>query len=111
MEYPITITMNGQKLWRRIMGANPECFGNHWRKFRYVTGAWDLPGKVAYEIGDPNGEEVEGGLKGFIDLDLLALGYQRALESDAWATDLGEQDCVSADAICQLAIFGEVVYG
>lgn len=99
-----------QELWEAVFGSAFESFGTHWHEVEYLDGAsWDVIGKVRLvaidEITLLKTEKVVG-------IEELAQALPIANEQvymDLF--DFDDYDAICGDAVLQVAVLGEVVYG
>lgn len=110
----ITITVKDEQLWSAVLGSAFETW-SWWRDVSYPTGSdWETPGTVMLTLDDPEHGESDGVLLSrTLTIDDIVRGYQLLLQQfqfDVTPYDL-DFDAVSGDAVLQLAIFGELVYG
>jgi hypothetical protein len=99
-----------QELWEAVFGSAFESFGTHWHEVEYLGDAdWDKIGQVRLVVIDEvsllKTEKVIG-------IEELAEALPKANEEvymDLF--DFDEYDAVCGDAVLQMAVLGEVVYG
>ena len=119
-EVTVSIPIDTDELWYAVFGSGWE---NHdwWSKIVYKGDtAWDKAGKVILSIANPEGDsngksrvvtrtlDVED-LKRALSIT-MAKGYRDACTGRSeWLSF--EYDSCEGDAILQVAIFGEVIYG
>lgn len=110
----IITSIDGDELWSRIWGSEPQSFGSHWRALEYRTGDWQHAGQVRVVLEDPY--DLEGSdatVIGTITLDKIV----KALNNLQFPSHLRDNimqdnaDCIDSDAVIQFIMFGEVVYG
>jgi hypothetical protein len=103
-------TVKKQELWEAVFGSAFESFGTHWHEVEYLDDAdWDVIGKVKLvaidEVTLLKTEKVVG-------IEELAEALPKANEEvymDLF--DFEQYDAVCGDAVLQVAVLGEVVYG
>lgn len=103
------IELDDVEIWSAVMGSSPYAFGNHYKVFEFIEGDWDIPGKVHVVMFD----EVTGEETGkMIRLKDIVESLPKANEK-VWMDlfDLDSYDAICADAILQVAVLGDVVYG
>lgn len=106
----IPLQVNKQELWEAVFGSAWETFGNHWHSCEFLDGAdWDVIGKVKLvaidEITLLKTEKVVG-------IEELALALPIANEQVSMDLfDFDDYDAICGDAVLQVAVLGEVVYG
>jgi hypothetical protein len=111
----VTITtpiyMQADELWRRVFGADPETFGGWWRAITYMEGDWDKAGLAEVILEDPEDEDKS------VSMMLNAANLAAGLSDPAFPEHLRQDilndnvDCVSADALIQHIVYGEIVFG
>ena len=105
----IEIEIDEKELWSNVFGSAFESFGNHWYEIEYLSGDWDEIGSVRLGIMDEMTEEVTSAIIGIEEL-LVALPIaNKQVSMDL--LDFDNYDAVCGDAILQVAVLGEVVYG
>lgn len=114
-----TVTINApyiidaDVLWRRVWGANPESFGSWWRGIEFVDCDWDRIGgglvHVTMENPDDDGTVIERG----IVLDDIVAALSDLTFPDHLRQEILDDraDCISADAVIQQIVYGEIIYG
>lgn len=110
----VTITapiyMQADELWSRVFGADPEAWGGWWRSLTYMEGGWEKAGLVEVILEDPNHEEES--VSRMLTVSDLAAG----LSDPAFPEHLRQEilnddaDCISADALIQHIVYGEIVF-
>ena len=106
----IAVEINKQELWEAVFGSAWESFGNHWYSCEYLGDtSWDKIGQVKLvaidEITLLKTEKVVG-------IEELAKALPIANEQvymDLF--DFDDYDAICGDAVLQMAVLGEVVYG
>lgn len=106
----IPLEVNKQELWEAVFGSAFESFGTHWHEVKYLKGAdWDVIGKVKLvaidEVTLLKTEKVVG-------IEELALALPIA-DKQVYMNlfDFDNYDAICGDAVLQVAVLGEVVYG
>jgi len=106
----VQIEINKQELWDAVFGSAFESFGNHWYEVDYLDDTdWDKIGKVRLVAIDEmtllKTEKIVG-----IEELLKALPIaNEQVYMDLY--DFDDYDAVCGDAVLQVAVLGEVVYG
>lgn len=107
----IITEIDGDELWSRIWGSEPQSFGSHWRELTFKTGDWNKAGQVRVLLENP--EDYTTTAMATITLDKIV----KALNDPKFPAHLRNNimednaDCVDSDAVIQFIVFGEVVYG
>ena len=106
----IPFAINKQELWDAVFGSAFESFGTHWHEVEYLGDAdWDKIGQVKLVVID---EVTLLKTEKVIGIEELAEALPKANEEvymDLF--DFDEYDAVCGDAVLQMAVLGEVVYG
>ena len=107
----IPITVDADELWSDVFGSGWE-YSEWFTYVEYVGCSWDTAGtaKVTHWSSDDEGvTEVTS-----VTIDDIVRGYS-ILASDNWlhcnGDALNNPDACTSDAILQMAIYGELVYG
>ena len=106
----IAVEVNKQELWDAVFGSAWESFGNHWYSCEYLGDtSWDKIGQVKLvaidEITLLKTEKVVG-------IEELAKALPIANEQVSMDLfDFDDYDAICGDAVLQVAVLGEVVYG
>jgi hypothetical protein len=106
----IQVEINKQELWDAVFGSAFESFGNHWYEVDYLEDTdWDKMGKVRLvaidEITLLKTEKIVG-----IEELLKALPIANTqVYMDLY--DFDDYDAICGDAVLQVAVLGEVIYG
>lgn len=106
----VQIEINKQELWDAVFGSAFESFGNHWYEVDYLDDTdWDKMGKVRLvaidEITLLKTEKIVG-----IEELLKALPIANTqVYMDLY--NFEDYDAVCGDAVLQVAVLGEVIYG
>jgi hypothetical protein len=99
-----------QELWEAVFGSAFESFGTHWHEVEYIGDAdWENIGQVKLVVID---EVTLLKTEKVIGIEELAEALPKANEEvymDLF--DFDEYDAVCGDAVLQMAVLGEVVYG
>ena len=105
----IILEVDDQELWSAVFGSAWESFGSHWHEVEYLEGDWDKVGKVRLVAIDENTEETTEAIIGIDEL-LKALPIaNKQVYMDL--LDFDEYDSICGDAVLQVCVLGEVVYG
>jgi hypothetical protein len=106
----IPLAVKKQELWESVFGSAFESFGTHWHEVEYLGDAdWDNIGQVRLVAID---EVTLLKTEKVIGIQELAEALPKANEKvymDLF--DFDEYDAVCGDAVLQVAVLGEVVYG
>ena len=99
-----------QELWEAVFGSAFGSFGTHWHEVEYLGDAdWENIGQVKLVVID---EVTLLKTEKVIGIEELAEALPKANEEvymDLF--DFDEYDAVCGDAVLQMAVLGEVVYG
>jgi hypothetical protein len=105
----IPLALDRKELWGAVMGSAFESFGDHWQEVEYLNGDWDDPtSKVRLVCHNDKYENVEK----IITIDDIARALPIANEKvymDLF--DLDQYDAICGDAVLQVAVIGDVVFG
>ena len=106
----IEIEIDKQELWDAVFGSAFESFGTHWHEIEYLKDTkWDKIGKVRLVAIDEMTLEKTEKIVGIEEL-LKALPIaNEQVSMDLY--DLDDYDAICGDAVLQVAVLGEVVYG
>lgn len=106
----IPLEIKKQELWDAVFGSAFETFGNHWYEIEYLGDAsWDVIGKVKLTAID---EDTLLKTKKVVGIEELAQALPKANEKvymDLF--DFDNYDAICGDAVLQMAVLGDVVYG
>ena len=99
-----------QELWEAVFGSAFESFGTHWHEVEYLGDAdWEHIGQVKLVVID---EVTLLKTEKVIGIEELAEALPKANEEVyMYLFDFDEYDAVCGDAVLQMAVLGEVVYG
>jgi len=106
----VQIEINKQELWDAVFGSAFDSFGNHWYEVDYLEDTdWDKIGKVRLVAIDEmtllKTEKIVG-----IEELLKALPIaNEQVYMDLY--DFDDYDAICGDAVLQVAVLGEVIYG
>ena len=106
----IPLAVKKQELWEAVFGSAFECFGTHWHEVEHLGDAdWDVIGQVRLvaidEVTLLKTEKVVG-------IEELANALPIANEQVSMNLfDFDDYDAICGDAVLQVAVLGEVVYG
>lgn len=106
----IPLEINKQELWEAVFGSAFESFGTHWHEIEYLGDtSWDVIGKVKLvaidEVTLLKTEKVVG-------IEELAEALPKANKKvymDLF--DFENYDAICGDAVLQMAVLEDVVYG
>ena len=106
----ITIQIDEQELWDAVFGSAFESFGSHWYEIEYLADTkWDKIGKVRLVAIDEMTLEKTEKVVGIEELlKALPIANEQVF-MDLY--DLDDYDAICGDAVLQVAVLGEVVYG
>lgn len=105
------VIIDADELWSRIWGAEPQSFGSWWRYIDHGDGDWDKASPTTVVLEDPDDEEAA--FTRTITVELIAL----ALSEPSFPAHLRQDilddnaDCISADAVIQHIVYGEIIFG
>ena len=106
----IAVEINKQELWESVFGSAFEHFGTHWHEIEYLGDAsWDVIGKVRLVAID---EDTLLKTEKVIGIEEIAQALpiaNKQVYMDLF--NLDNYDAVCGDAVLQVAVLGEVVYG
>jgi hypothetical protein len=106
----INVEVDDQELWDAVFGSAFESFGTHWDTVEYLSDTkWDKIGKVRLIAID---EETLVETEKIVGIDELAQALpiaNKQVYMDLF--DFDKYDAVCGDAVLQVAVLGEVVYG
>lgn len=106
----ITITIDENELWSSVFGSAFEKFGTHWDEVEYLDGTdWDKIGKVRLVAIDEETEERTEKIIGIEELGKALPIANNQVHMDLF--DFDNYDAICGDAVLQVAVLGEVVYG
>lgn len=105
----IEIELDADELWSSVFGSAFESFGDHWVEVDYLGHtAWDKAGLVKLTCFDESYNEVTK----MITIDDLVRALPIAndkVHMDLF--DLENYDAVCGDAVLQVAVLGDVIFG
>ena len=105
----ITLEVDDQELWSAVFGSGWESFGSHWHEVEWLEGNWETVGKVRLVAIDENTEETTEAVI-TIDTLLRALPIaNKQVYMDLF--NFEDYDAICGDAVLQVCVLGEVVYG
>jgi hypothetical protein len=106
----IPLEVKKQELWEAVFGSAFYSFGTHWDEVEYLDGAkWDVIGKVRLVAID---EDTLLKTEKVVGIEELALALPKANEKvymDLF--DFENYDAICGDAVLQMAVLDDVVYG
>lgn len=116
----IPMQFDAQVVWSSVFGSSFEVMGEHWRVIKYQGDSdWETPGEVVIGIEDPDDPDNTItkvlGIKEVVEALEKRLNY-KTLEGhtvhdiSVWENDL-DLDASEGDAVLQIALLGDVVYG
>jgi len=109
----VSKAMDKDDLWSSVFGSGWE-YMDWWRNVKYLEGDWDKSGQVVVTFLDPNDvTESKTATKRLNIVDianayskLMAMGY-----THCGGESIDEADACTSDALLQIAVFGEFIYG
>lgn len=106
----IEIEIDEQELWDAVFGSAFESFGSHWHEIEYLANTnWDKIGKVRLVAID---EMTLVKTEKIVGIEELLKALPIANEQVSMdLLDLDDYDAICGDAVLQVAVLGEVVYG
>lgn len=105
----ITFEVNDQELWEATWGSSALAWGSWWIDCEFLDEAdWDKIGQVKLTIEDVNEKHVTKVL-GLEDIAKALPIANQQVYMDLF--NFGNYDAICADAILQVAMLGEVIYG
>lgn len=109
MRIKLTEEVDAKDFWMHIMGAGWETW-TWWKAVSYVSNAnWDTPGIVQLTIWDPDTESNE--VTKTLNLDDLVKAYEDFNNDRGSRIHYTDMDAMWSDAVLQIAVLGEIVYG
>ena len=123
-EEKVTLTIpmqfDAQVVWSSVFGSSFEQMGEHWRVIKYQSDAdWETPGEVVIGIEDPDDPDNTItkvlGIKEVTEalekrLTMKSIGGELVHDISVWDNDL-DLDACEGDAVLQIALLSDVVYG
>ena len=105
----VEIEVDTQELWESVFGASPFSFGDHWVDVHYSLGTeWDKIGSVIITCLNADDKEVTKTVTIESLLEALPIANSKVSMN---LLDFDDYDAVCADAILQVAVIGDVVFG
>jgi hypothetical protein len=106
----IPLAVKKQELWEAVFGSAWESFGTHWHECEYLGDAdWEHIGQVRLVAID---EVTLLKTEKVIGIQELANALPIANEQVSMDLfDFDDYDAICGDAVLQVAVLGEVVYG
>ena len=103
------MNIDENEMWSAVFGSAFDSFGSHWYEVEYLEGDWDKIGKVRLVIQD----ETDGSLtEAVVGLEEVAKALSIAdKQVHMNLFDFDNYDAICGDAILQVCVLGEVVYG
>ena len=102
--------MKNQELWEAVFGSAPFSFGTHWHEVKFYKGAdWNKIGRVRLVAIDEVTLEKTEKIIGIRDLMKALPIANEQVWMDLYNPE--EYDAICADAVLQVAVLGEVIYG
>jgi hypothetical protein len=99
-------------LWSRVFGACPEGFGSWWRRLEFLDDTtWETAGIARVWLEDPEDEDKT------VQADIRAEAIALTLSDLTFPDHLRQEilydnaDSISADAVIQHIVYGEIVFG
>ena len=105
----VEIEIDEQELWSSVFGSAWESFGTHWVEAEWLEGDWENIGRVRLVAEDETDGSRTEKVVGLEEI-LKALPIANSQVSmDLF--DFEDYDSICGDAVLQVAVLGEVVYG
>jgi hypothetical protein len=106
----IPLTHIKQELWEAVFGSAFESFGNHWHEIEYLGNTdWDVIGQVRLVAIDEISLLKTEKIVGIEELAKALPIANQQVSMDLF--DFDDYDAICGDAVLQVAVLGEVVYG
>jgi hypothetical protein len=106
----LQLEVDKQELWQTVFGSAFETFGNHWHEIEYLGDAdWDIIGQVRLVAIDEDSLEKTEKVIGIEELAKAVVKANKEVYMDL--LDFDNYDAVAGDAVLQVAVLGEVIYG
>ena len=106
----IPLEINKQELWESVFGSAFESFGTHWHEIEYLGDAsWDVIGQVKLVAIDEVSLLKTEKIIGIEELAQALPIANKQVYMDLF--DFDKYDAICGDAVLQVAVLGEVVYG
>ena len=105
----IPLEVKKQELWEAVFGSAFYSFGTHWHEVEFLEGSWDVIGKVRLVAID---EDTLLKTEKVVGIEELAPALPKANEKvymDLF--DFENYDAICGDAVLQMAVLDDVVYG
>ena len=105
----IEFEVDEKELWSTVFGSSPFSFGDHFTEAEYLGEAdWENVGQIKVTGEDDDGSMVTK-IIGIEDLAKALPIANQEVYMDLF--DFDKYDCICADAVLQVAMFGKVIYG
>jgi hypothetical protein len=105
----IPLEVKKQELWEAVFGSAFESFGTHWYSIEFLEGSWDVIGKVRLVAIDENTLLKTKKVVGIEELALALPKANKKVYMDLF--DFENYDAICGDAVLQMAVLDDVVYG
>jgi hypothetical protein len=106
----IPLEINKQELWEAVFGSAFESFGTHWHEIEYLGDtSWDVIGKVKLTAIDEVSLLKTEKTVGIEELALALPKANKKVYMDLF--DFENYDAICGDAVLQMAVLDDVVYG
>jgi len=106
----IPLEVKKQELWDAVFGSAFESFGNHWYEIEYLGDTdWDKIGQVRLVAIDEISLLKTEKIVGIEELAKALPIANQQVSMDLF--DFDDYDAICGDAVLQVAVLGEVVYG
>lgn len=117
MKVKVTYNKDANELWSDVFGSLGGFLDHSWlHSIHYYTGAADRHGLVELTIDNPAPEFDEEAIHMTkrLKVEDLATAYSKLMNDNythCGGCELDDPDACTADAILQVAVYGELVYG
>jgi hypothetical protein len=106
----IPLEINKQELWEAVFGSAFESFGTHWHEIEYLGDtSWDVIGQVKLVAIDEVSLLKTEKIVGIEELALALPKANKKVYMDLF--DFENYDAICGDAVLQMAVLEDVVYG
>lgn len=108
----ICIPRDKDDLWSEVFGSGWEHMP-WWRDAKYLEGSWDKHGQVIMKFLDPDDPTESTTATKRVNIVDIANAYSSLMSTGythCGGCSLDDADSCTADAVLQVAVFGELVY-
>lgn len=107
----IPVQVEPEEFWSNLLGSAWEDW-DWWQSIKYSEGSqWDKVGEITVSITDPDDEEEEEVITKTLGVQDLADAYAKYISQTKNTVNWEDFDACSGDAVLQIAVLGEIVYG